>query len=83
MGGGEWTQGGGEWSRGGDSRHWPRVHGKRETDYRQTARTVCREMVLKFEFYMGQFSAIQKHQTRERVFYGLILFLYPCWELNL
>ena len=33
-------------------------------------------------FYV-QFPAIQKHQTRERIFHDPVLFLHPCWELNL
>ena len=35
------------------------------------------------KIYVGQFAAMQKHQTRERIFHGPVLFLHPCWELNL
>jgi hypothetical protein len=30
-----------------------------------------------------QFAATQKHQTRERTSHSPVLFLHPCWELNL
>ena len=32
--------------------------------------------------YMGQL-AVRKHQTRERIFHVPVLFLHPCWKLNL
>ena len=44
---------------------------------------MCDNIGKRVEFYAGQFAAIQKHQTRERIFHGPVLFIHPCWELNL